>query len=227
MAVYFVRQGVTGNVKIGYAADVTKRMSGLQVGQHLRLRLMRLFDGSLADEKNLHARFRHLAISGEWFRFHPDMMDDVGLPEIEMPKLGKYGKDNWPATPSAYERDLHTELLDIVGGENEFCRRSDCLPWEAVSYGHLSPASFGVLIALLRERGRFDITRKMLSDVHTAARRHSDGLAADRARGEAIRTEGYWIKRNPGVAPWWPVHPENESLLAQSLSAARSVSEAA
>lgn len=42
MAVYFLRQGVTGNVKIGFASDITKRVKQLQTGQAQRLLIMRL-----------------------------------------------------------------------------------------------------------------------------------------------------------------------------------------
>ena len=71
-SVYFIEDSATGAVKIGYATNVQKRLSGMQVGSGSELKVL----GELktpsqikaaAIEKGLHRALRKHAIRGEWF----------------------------------------------------------------------------------------------------------------------------------------------------------------
>lgn len=74
-SVYFIQSGSDGPVKIGFAGDPGARLKTLQTG-HPEVLVIRavLPDRIQADEKDLHERFRHLWIQGEWFRPGPDLM---------------------------------------------------------------------------------------------------------------------------------------------------------
>lgn len=74
MAVYFIRSGEDGPVKIGYAVDPAKRLKLLQIGTPARLSILRTIEGDRFTESAAHKRFAEHRTSGEWFRFHPDML---------------------------------------------------------------------------------------------------------------------------------------------------------
>lgn len=82
MAVYLIRAGECGPVKIGYAEDVQSRLNNMQTGNHETLTVLRIFEGGQEEESRLHARFIDLRIRGEWFSFSRVMMGDLGLTEI-------------------------------------------------------------------------------------------------------------------------------------------------
>ena len=66
--------GVPGWVKIGKARDITKRMFDLQTGHPVPLRLIAVLSTNMSFEGLLHARFRHLRGSGEWFRLTDELL---------------------------------------------------------------------------------------------------------------------------------------------------------
>lgn len=78
MRVYFIQVAQpNGPIKIGIAADVRKRLEGLQTGNPERLVLLAELAGGVAEEIELHARFDSGRIRGEWFR-----ADTPGLAEL-------------------------------------------------------------------------------------------------------------------------------------------------
>ena len=84
MPVYMIQAGGNrGPVKIGFGLDPEDRLRNLQTGNHLELRIIRMFDGGEAEESALHARFIDLHIRGEWHSFSMAMLGDVGLVEIK------------------------------------------------------------------------------------------------------------------------------------------------
>src|ERR1017187_10363786 len=65
--VYFI--AADGAIKIGYSADVSKRMAQLQTGAACKLRLLAVYHNvTNATEKRLHAVFSEHRLEGEWFR---------------------------------------------------------------------------------------------------------------------------------------------------------------
>jgi hypothetical protein len=82
MAVYFIRAGENGPVKIGRAKNPSQRMAILQTSHWQELRLMRAIEGRASLESALHRHYRGLHIRGEWFAFCPTMASieagDVG-----------------------------------------------------------------------------------------------------------------------------------------------------
>lgn len=78
--VYFVRAGSDGPVKIGFTANVEKRISELQTGCPHKLVLLRSVerDDAREHESELHEKLAHLRIdNSEWFRWHPDLQATI------------------------------------------------------------------------------------------------------------------------------------------------------
>lgn len=76
MAVYFIRAGKNGPVKIGSTAgDVGRRLAALQTAHHADLILIRTLPKCGMDqESRLHYLYKSRKIKGEWFRFHWTML---------------------------------------------------------------------------------------------------------------------------------------------------------
>lgn len=76
--VYFIGFGERGPIKIGYASNVRRRLHCLQTAYVGRLRLLGKVHGSapamLALEAELHAKFAHLRLRGEWFSDGDDLL---------------------------------------------------------------------------------------------------------------------------------------------------------
>ena len=100
MFVYFIRCGFHGPLKIGVAANVEKRLSDLQVGNHVELRIIAKIPckgrkDAYRIENKLHKRFKEQRISGEWFRSSIKISSiwevsdiDKELIDVEMKEVG-------------------------------------------------------------------------------------------------------------------------------------------
>ena len=64
--IYFILSGES-HVKIGYSANMDLRLAALQGANPMELKLYRMVEGTMAKERELHAKFKHLRIRGEWF----------------------------------------------------------------------------------------------------------------------------------------------------------------
>jgi len=65
--IYFLK--ADKRVKIGYASDPSNRISQIQTSSSHVLEVLLIIDGNRDEERELHARFRNLRRSGEWFQF--------------------------------------------------------------------------------------------------------------------------------------------------------------
>jgi hypothetical protein len=77
--VYFIQNSVTGNIKIGRAKDIEKRLKALQSASDCPLRLLFSLDvhKMVTEERTIHERFKDYRIIGEWFRFEGELYDYV------------------------------------------------------------------------------------------------------------------------------------------------------
>jgi hypothetical protein len=71
--VYAIQSG--GYVKIGLALNVRTRLSTLQVGNPVKLRLIGLMAGTKEDEAEIHAELGAHYHFGEWFELNPSVED--------------------------------------------------------------------------------------------------------------------------------------------------------
>jgi hypothetical protein len=74
--IYFIGSG--RHVKIGFASNVKKRLGGLQVGHHEKLKVLHKEKGTIRDEARFHAQFAHLRQRGEWFSLHGELAEYIG-----------------------------------------------------------------------------------------------------------------------------------------------------
>ncbi len=65
--IYFVRAGE--NVKIGFTRNLGQRLAQMQTFFPFALETLLVMPGSLLTERGLHARFKGLRVTGEWFRY--------------------------------------------------------------------------------------------------------------------------------------------------------------
>lgn len=66
--VYLITDG-EHNYKIGVTIDLQGRLRQLQTGNHRKLKIVASFEGTEADERRYHEKFRFNKVSGEWFSF--------------------------------------------------------------------------------------------------------------------------------------------------------------
>lgn len=74
MAIYFIRAGEDGPIKIGKANNPTRRIFNLQIGHPEKLHLLAVIDGSDSAESDLHAKFSSSWLRGEWFNPSPEIL---------------------------------------------------------------------------------------------------------------------------------------------------------
>lgn len=75
--VYVIINSTKDICKIGYSKNPYRRLSDVQVGNHLKLRLYLVFKGGHDTEKRLHAKYRNYRMNGEWFRFEGDLKNNL------------------------------------------------------------------------------------------------------------------------------------------------------
>lgn len=148
MAVYLIRAGETGPVKIGYAADPVDRLVNLQTAHWEQLHLLRVWEGELADEAALHLRFSDLRIAREWFSFSRKMLGDVGLKRIdglaeEKPKKLSERRFVLCSLPAMRIE----EIIGAGGGPSALgktigLKHSSILSWTQVPPKHVAAVSF-------------------------------------------------------------------------------------
>lgn len=73
---YFIQSEFGGHIKIGKSINPESRLKSLQTGRADRLLLKKIINGD--KESELHARFKHLRDSGEWFRFENELVQFLG-----------------------------------------------------------------------------------------------------------------------------------------------------
>lgn len=72
--IYFIEAVGANAVKIGFTEQKPEdRLAALQTGCPHPLRLMGVMDGDVAEERRLHARFKRLRTTGEWFKLDDEL----------------------------------------------------------------------------------------------------------------------------------------------------------
>ena len=113
--IYFVLDELPGAVKIGLThVDIEQRLSGLQVGNPRKLKLLGVTDGNRTTEARLHARLEPHRISGEWFDIHSKDVQHVLLRELNEIHNLEHKDDFWLAMKEAEERSLMRRVIDAA-----------------------------------------------------------------------------------------------------------------
>jgi hypothetical protein len=93
MAVYFMRCGSDGPVKIGFAANPVARMAECQTGNPAQLHLIRTIEGGRDEEAWFHREFKNHHMRGEWFTFSERMMDCIPVIDRETKPRANFPND--------------------------------------------------------------------------------------------------------------------------------------
>ena len=114
--IYFIQAG-SGEIKIGYTTQSGKaRLKGLQTASPTKLMLLCETIGTARLEKQLHERFAHLRLTGEWFKSAPELLEFIEIAKLTpaderlLPrkKPGRPTKDN-------VSRDSHITKSFAIG----------------------------------------------------------------------------------------------------------------
>lgn len=105
-SVYFLASG--HYIKIGWAADVQRRVKALQCGNPEDLRLLRWIDGTIKDETLWRKRFAHLIVRSEWFVASGELLRAIDrAEEVAEEILADLAEPEMPATWAAYKQSLN------------------------------------------------------------------------------------------------------------------------
>ena len=109
MSVYFVQAGPSGPIKIGYADDVSLRLSKIRSDNPYHVSLLLEIEGGRDVEAALHERFDALRFRGEWFWPGKALLAfiDEMIPAIEPEADG---------TPLSPDRTSARALIESLGG---------------------------------------------------------------------------------------------------------------
>lgn len=169
MPVYMIQAGKGGPVKIGVGYNPKARLAGIQTSHYETLRIIRLFDGGIGEERALHARYASLRMRGEWFRFCPTMLGDVGIPDLPKNKAQAIDrKELWLGVGPEYN-ELRNEVRFAL---------SEFLPTSS-----LSEAAFGLRAAsdeslVVRLRNGLWIDEEKLKEALAYIRLQNEGRSA-------------------------------------------------
>ena len=72
--IYFIQEGLDGQIKIGYSLDPKSRLKSLQTSNPRQLRLLLTLEGDEDYERKLHKQFDRHKLQGEWFQNHEDLL---------------------------------------------------------------------------------------------------------------------------------------------------------
>jgi hypothetical protein len=74
--VYFIQAGEHG-IKIGYTYRLEKRLRDIQMYCPIKLTVLCSIPGDEGKERELHRKFKHLRIHGEWFRISDEIIEYI------------------------------------------------------------------------------------------------------------------------------------------------------
>lgn len=76
--IYFIQQH-QGLLKIGFSISPLERLKSLQTANPYPLKVFAIVQGTMREEKALHARLASFRLEGEWFQDHPKVWETVSL----------------------------------------------------------------------------------------------------------------------------------------------------
>lgn len=77
MQIYFIQQGDSDLVKIGFTSNIQRRFRELQTASPYPLLLLGLMPGSKEVEKQIHGTFEHLRQKREWFKLNQELSNYI------------------------------------------------------------------------------------------------------------------------------------------------------
>lgn len=81
--VYFVLAPSAKAVKIGITTDIPARINAIRAVSPVEIELLREIPANVETERQLHKKFSHLRMHGEWFRYEAELQAAIASGEIE------------------------------------------------------------------------------------------------------------------------------------------------
>jgi hypothetical protein len=75
--IYFVSSPESSRIKIGYTGNPEKRIESLLTSSPSPLETLKVIEGTVAEERDLHRRFSHLRQHREWFTDCPELREYI------------------------------------------------------------------------------------------------------------------------------------------------------
>lgn len=133
LAIYFIADPDTGDVKIGKTKNVDRRFKTFKTANP-NIRLLGTIPGYTAEENELHRRFAKDRVAGEWFKLSPkllkiakegrmdfDTMNDAFPPAAQMP--GRAAPKNGKSEKQKIEERMKKEYEAKRKKTNQFVDR--------------------------------------------------------------------------------------------------------
>jgi hypothetical protein len=112
--VYFIQNDRTFSIKIGVSVDVKRRLSALQTATQDRLQVVGVMSGGGDLEREMHEKFAHLRLSGEWFSVSPMLLEFVSK-NTEPYDPHKHCGDRHAGTLTRVAEKVRELICDIAG----------------------------------------------------------------------------------------------------------------
>ena len=128
MAVYFVRCGHDGPVKIGYTGDIVQRLTTFGVAWPYPPILLALITGDVAREKQIHRQLLQYRMRGEWFEASDEVLElargwgvdsSVGVDRTYLSRRG------YLAQYGDYERFVNSHHESFICGRIEWIEQPE------------------------------------------------------------------------------------------------------
>ena len=117
--IYFIQEGESGPIKIGFSTNPYSRLAAMQTGHPEQLHLIATIPGTPRKEKELHYFFDDLRIMGEWFKPDPFLIKCLCTPFVDRYKThGAYAFTRHsqfnPANAELNTKKLRPRKIDII-----------------------------------------------------------------------------------------------------------------
>lgn len=114
MYIYFIQESGDGCIKIGRSKDPISRLKAIQGHNPNSLKLLKVINGDIEEEKILHGLFfrERIRSAGEWFVPSEELMKFINLKEQNIINCICRAKDRW-------KWDKKVEFIMKFAGETD------------------------------------------------------------------------------------------------------------
>jgi hypothetical protein len=175
ISVYVIYAVGTRHLKIGYGTEPRKRLTELQMGSPVPLRLLwsQVCHDAAAVERSLHKQCAQYRLRGEWFELPKNVPAALGILSGIFQSLPEPDRQPRPQLPEEWRPALEAQLLPWLGEKT------------VTSWHEIATDCLGLATTALVDRVRQKHVAKLLSAAGWHARL--------RRRGTKIRREWYKV----------------------------------
>jgi hypothetical protein len=120
----------------------------------------------------------------------------------------------FPDSPYGKRRELHSDVLAVIGGAEALSKRLGIAPWD-ISWGDMTivPKYYAAAVVMARDAGYSAITTAKMEEFDEQIRienvKHSNAQTTKWQKDCAGNHLKTWLKKNERDAAWWPLTPED------------------